>query len=96
MPLFPIRIYRVAERSMEPKIKEGSYVFVNCFYKKLNVGDAVVFRSPEKDMILVKRIASIDEKRIFVVGDNGTESRDSRIFGTISRNSVIGRVFAVV
>ena len=96
MPLMPIRIFRVAERSMEPSIKEGSYVIAYCWRPKLNSGDAIVFRSPNGGMVLVKRIKSISGGRIFAVGDNLKESTDSREFGDFGVDQVMGKVIFVV
>lgn len=91
MRLIPIKIFRVAERSMEPGIYEGSYVLVNCWYRKLSAGDIIVFGSPEDGRVLVKRIKKIQKGRIFAVGDNKARSRDSRRFGSFDSALVIGK-----
>ncbi len=93
---FPIRVYRVAERSMEPSIAEGSYAVVNCLARRFAPGDVVVLRNPEGGSVLIKRIGRIAGGRLFVVGDNSAASRDSRSFGAVKPDSVLGKVVLVV
>jgi signal peptidase I len=38
----------------------------------------------------------IPPDKYFVMGDNRSDSCDSRVFGTIARSSIIGKVFAIV
>lgn len=92
----PIRIYRVAERSMEPSIVQGSYAVVSRWSRRPNVGDVVVFRSPEDNSVLIKRVRRVVGKGIFVVGDNEKASRDSRSFGIVEENRILGKVVIVV
>ena len=92
--LLPIRIFRVAERSMEPAIKEGSYIIVNCWFYSLSVGDVVVVLGADGTAI-VKRIKKLDKRGLFLIGDNLKHSVDSRRFGWIDRKRVSGKVIAV-
>lgn len=89
---FPLTVFRVEDRSMEPKMKAGDYLIVSRMYGKLSVGDVVVLRHPEKSMNIVKRISAIDGFDISVAGDNAERSEDSRSFGSISRHKILGKV----
>ncbi len=60
----------------EQLLDESDYVFIN---------EGVP--SPYKDMVL-----TVPEGEIFVMGDHRNESTDSRNFGTISEDSVLGKV----
>jgi signal peptidase I len=66
-------------------------------------GDLVAFRAPIKaraacalptGAVLVKRITRIVDGRYFLQGDNRSASCDSRVWGTVPRSSLIGRVVA--
>ncbi len=91
---FPVAIYRVAERSMEPAIMQGDYLLVLRTHKKFKAGDVVVLRHPTKDMEIVKRIRSITSDGIFVTGDNDRQSDDSRSFGPVSARIITGKMLA--
>jgi signal peptidase I len=66
-------------------------------------GDLVVFHAPIKaraacglmpGVILIKRITRIVDGRYFLRGDNAGASCDSRVWGTVPRGNLIGRVVA--
>lgn len=66
-------------------------------------GDLVVFHAPIRaraacglmpEAILIKRITRVVDGRYFLQGDNRGASCDSRVWGTVPRSSLIGRVVA--
>jgi signal peptidase I len=66
-------------------------------------GDLVAFHAPIKarsacglpaDSVLIKRITRIVNGRYFLQGDNRGASCDSRVWGTVPRSALIGRVVA--
>jgi len=75
---------------MLPILKPGQDVLVWCWFVKLKVGDLVAFKKDGKGMI--KRIESFNGRGIFVSGDNESGSTDSRTFGPIKKNQIIGKV----
>ncbi len=88
-------IYRVAERSMEPSIMEGSYVIVNCWPLRMRRDDVVVAKDPY-GRIIVKRVKRVKDGKLFLVGDNARRSIDSRRFGWVDMERAFGKVIAVV
>lgn len=89
-------IFRVAERSMEPAIKEGSYAVVWRLSGRLKPGTVVVLRHPSKEIWIIKRIRDVDGKSACVVGDNTSKSEDSRKFGRVNLDRIAGRVIFAV
>ena len=57
------------------------------------VGDVIVIRSPDRpDMHLIKRVAAVRRSgACFVRGDNPSQSTDSRAFGWVEPQFVLGR-----
>lgn len=96
MPPLPIKIFRVAERSMEPSIAQGSYVVVCRLIGGLKPGNVVVLRHPTKQIWIVKRIKQVSNGRAYVVGDNASQSEDSRKFGIIKTENIFGKVVLVL
>lgn len=89
----PITKFTIHGNSMLPTLSPGQDVLsFNWAYigKKPKVGDIVVVEVNGRQM--VKRIQKVDDRHIFVVGDNDKESTDSRDFGPISEDQIIGRV----
>lgn len=85
--------FKIVGHSMEPEIKNGTTVLLsNIFYwfKKPKIGDIVAFRNAGK--ILIKRITKISKGKYFLEGDNQRDSLDSREFGLIARQKIIGKV----
>lgn len=91
----PLARFRVHDRSMEPALDEGSTVVVNRLaYRRRppRAGDVVVLRHPREERFLVKRVERVEGDRLFVVGDRGEGSVDSRSFGLVPRDLVVGKV----
>lgn len=81
---------------MEPALPAGSLVIVQPLdaATTLRAGDIVVARRPDRpELEVIKRIHSIDAAgTIFLIGDNRRASSDSRDFGALTRDQVLGRV----
>jgi len=96
--------------SMDPAIKPGSALLVcKVFYGirlpgswkyairwgEPRVGDVLVFYTPLGE-IAVKRCREIIPGNEFIaLGDNGSQSYDSRSYGPVPYNNIIGRVLGI-
>jgi signal peptidase I len=105
--LFCFDIMIAEGESMWPTITSGRVLLVNKLaygfrfpwakqytlrWKYPRIGDIVVFSSPQ-GTIAVKRCVQIqDEQYIIVLGENSEVSYDSRNYGPISADFVLGRV----
>jgi len=89
-----LKIIRVTGKSLSPAIQEGDYVLVgtSSFFFPIQVGDKVIFDHPQHGR-LIKTVSSLDKGKdqLFVSGSHPL-SVDSRDFGLISVESVIGKV----
>ncbi len=87
---------RVVGNSMEDKISEGDLII----YKKINpkkldleVGDIVVASHPKiKSKLIIKRIYQIHQNKFDLRGDNSLSSTDSREWGLIELDLIVGKV----
>jgi nickel-type superoxide dismutase maturation protease len=87
--------FKIIGHSMEPQIKAGEPVLVSgvpYWFKKPKINDIVAFKSNSGGTVFVKRIVSIQNNKYFIEGDNKSDSLDSRKFGPISRNQIIGEI----
>jgi type IV secretory pathway protease TraF len=75
---------------MVPTLYPGQYVIATNLFNKPVINDVVVIRHNQVDKI--KRIKNIQNQKLFLIGDNSRQSVDSRSFGWLSINSVVGRV----
>ena len=87
MRLFMIR--RIVGGSMLPHLTPGKIVF-GWRPRRLKIGDVIILAHDGLEKI--KRIDRIDGDELYVLGDNLSESKDSRQFGTITRAHVLARV----
>ncbi len=89
-----MRPWRVAVsgRSMEPALREGDWVLVLPPRRPPRPGDVVLVRDPrERSRLLLKRVAQIAPGGCLVMGDRPDHSTDSRVFGAIPFEDVVGR-----
>lgn len=89
---FPFSRFTVYGHSMLPTLKMGQEVLTFNWWKilGLKVGDRVVVRVNGKE--LVKRIHTLNDRSMYVLGDNEGDSLDSRKFGAIKKEQIVGKV----
>ena len=83
---------------MLPTLEPGDTVWVDCrAYRDLGpeIGDLVVALHPfQANQRLIKRVAKVEEGRVFLRGDNPEESTDSRGLGALGVDRLVGQVTA--
>ncbi len=80
---------------MYPTLKPGSMVLVSkipYFFNSPKTRDLIAVKDPRNGKVLIKRISKIERDKFFVIGDNKNYSTDSRTFGSITINDIIGKV----
>ena len=89
----------VSGRSMIPTLEPGDWLLA-VRAGRIERGDLVVVRHPDRDLELVKRVTGLPGEGglgpdlYLVVGDNPEESTDGRAFGPVKRSSIGGVVVA--
>ena len=104
--LFGVHLFFVPSDSMTPALLPGDFILVDTWQYKSHepsIGDVVVFTLPGDQRFLVKRISPWPETvvpkiggKYFMRGDNQKSSRDSRFFGGIEFNRIIGKAKLVL
>ncbi|MDR1507050.1 MAG: signal peptidase I [Treponema sp.] len=108
--LFLVDLMITQGRSMLPALEPGSVLVVNKAAYGIRVpgigvylfrwspprkGDLVVFYTPLGERA-VKRCSDVDgDRTFFALGDNDLESFDSRSYGSIPLDRILGKVIAV-
>ena len=87
---------RVVGNSMEDTISAGDIIIyknINPKNSELEVGDIVVASHPKiKSKLIVKRIYQIHQDKFDLRGDNYLSSTDSREWGLIELDLIVGKV----
>ena len=83
-------VRKVHGLSMYPSLRPGQIVVARRASKHLIIGDVVMLRHENLDKI--KRITAIDIDKIYIEGDNKPQSTDSRQYGWIDKQTVLGKV----
>lgn len=82
---------------MFPLLKAGEEVLIDTkAYHDCSpeIGDLVIAWHPHQpNLRIIKRVVQVDEKgNCFLMGENSLESSDSRSFGSINPQQIIGKV----
>jgi len=107
-----VHIYSIPSASMEPTLLAGDHIVVTAYHGAPKRGDVIVFRTPvSTNELMVKRIAGTPGDAVeagagrvvivpagcyFVVGDNRQDSFDSRNWGVLPRDLIVGRARLVL
>lgn len=87
--MFLIMRYKIADKSMEPRFREGDYVVVsklNYLLRKPKIKDVVVVK--HEGRFLLKRINKTEKRKYIVQGDNRRFSSPV----SISKEQILGKV----
>ena len=82
---------------MQPTFEPGDRVLVIHLKQKAapSLGSVVVTWHPQRSKLrLIKRLKSVEGTGLWLLGDNPTESTDSRQLGAVPTNLLIGEVVA--
>ena len=104
---FVVEVYEIKGASMDPTFQSGHRVIVIKLFNTIERRDIVIFTSPDSQRVLVKRVIGMPGDKYelhgqvktlklgeyFVMGDNRPDSHDSRFFGPIKADAIIGEVF---
>jgi nickel-type superoxide dismutase maturation protease len=85
----PLIIRRVRGDSMLPALPDGKIVIATGWFYRLKPNNIVIVS--HNNIEKIKRIKSIDNGRIFLVGDNPKGSTDSRQFGKVDVTNVLAK-----
>lgn len=99
LPLLPVFRVVVEGGSMEPTLYAGERLLIRGKLlggaSRIVRGDIAVLPDPrEPSRLLVKRVGSVVADRLYLVGDNPEASTDSRVFGAVERDAILGRVIS--
>ena len=85
--------FKSSGHSMTPTYSENDNVIASSLpflFNKPKMGDVVVFEKYNR--MYIKRIGEITDEKYFLVGDNKSDSFDSRRFGSVTKKQIKGKV----
>lgn len=106
-----VHIYAIPSASMAPTLQAGDHIVVTTYHGAPQRGDIIVFRALSSDELMVKRIAGMPGDAVdagagrtvivpagcvFVIGDNRVDSFDSRHWGPLPSDRIVGRARLVL
>lgn len=98
----------VAEASMAPALAPGDWLLLDPTHGRWpRRGSIVVFREPDTDLLAIKRVAARPGDRVLIsagilhlgpdeawlLGDNAAVSLDSRRYGPVPLDTLVGRAW---
>lgn len=89
MAIFFVKGFVVSGHSMEPTLHDGQYLLYT-HITQANPGDLIVFTLDNE--VLVKRVDFIEDHMYWVTADNQMNSMDSKDFGFIPEQNILGVV----
>ncbi|MFI5753811.1 nickel-type superoxide dismutase maturation protease [Streptomyces sp. NPDC051569] len=93
-PRVPLGIAEVMGPSMYPTLKHGDQLLVH-YGAPVRAGDVAVLKHPlQQDLLIVKRLMERRDGGWWVLGDNPGAEGDSRVFGAVPEELLLGRVRA--
>ena len=86
------RLLKVSGNSLTPEYRNGDYVLVTRLFRRLKENDVVVFIKDTYGIMIKRvRLASANQSEYFVEGTH-PNSIDSKHFGPVQRQDMIGKV----
>jgi len=86
------RRFVVEGPSMLPTLRPGDRLLV-ARIGRVAIGDLVVLKDPgHRSRLICKRVVSTEQRHVVVRGDNPEASTDSRAFGPVPVEMLVGRV----
>lgn len=97
--IYGFAFYHIPSVSMTPTLLPGDIILIDTWLTKTQsakIGDILVFKQNDKSVVMVKRVRDIrqtgSDQEYFMTGDNQQRSTDSRSFGWITQDKLIGKV----
>ena len=96
---FGFAFYHIPSESMNPTLQTGDVALIDTWAYENQLAlanDIIIVKRTGKSMVLAKRLTKTrnrnEEIELFIAGDNLNNSIDSRRFGWITDNYIIGKV----
>ncbi len=90
-----LKLLKISGDSLAPEYQIGDFVMISkipFLFVPPSPGDIIAFRQPGYGL-LIKRIQQITPDGELIVVGSHPESVDSRVFGPIKKENILGKVF---
>lgn len=90
-----LKLLKISGDSLAPEYQIGDFVMISkipFLFVPPSTGDIIAFRQPGYGL-LIKRIQQITPDGELIVVGSHPESVDSRVFGPIKKENILGKVF---